>query len=231
MITPLARAHIVAQERLRAIVTAGVAAAWAGLPGYDDGNLGEWLSGVLPLIAAAQRQSVSLTEAFLARALGRAALGVDPATLTGAAVRAGAAPEDVYRRPFVTVWTALKAGTAYDQAVAAGLARATGTATMDVQLAHRATLQAVQDRDPMIRGYERVPDAGACSYCQALAGAFVKSADAAPLHNGCGCGFEPVLSEQPATPPPESVAVNAHGELGPVLGSANHVFTTDAELG
>lgn len=224
MPSPLAEAHIVAQQRLRALLARAVAATWQGLPGYDEIDVGPWLDRVVPIVLAAQRQSAALTDAYVARLLGRQPLGVSSDAVTGAAVR-GVPPQDVYRRPFVTVWTALAAGTEWQQAVNAGLARATSTAEMDVQMASFKTYQAVQDADPRIRGYQRVADGGACAFCRTINGAFVKSADAAPLHNRCGCGLEPVLHDVTPTPLPDGVAVHHHGELGAVLGDPAHDFT------
>ena len=220
-------AQLEAQRRLRATLTAGVRRAWADLPAYDEANVSEWLERVLPLVAAAQRTSSALTNAYLARMLGRQPMPVDVAAVTGAAVRAGAQPADVYRRPFVNVWTALKAGRPYTDAVASGAARAAGTAAIDVQLAARATSAAVQNADPRIIGYQRVADPDCCDYCRMIDGAFVKRADAMALHNGCGCGLEPVLRDAPETEPelPDGVAVEAHGELGPVIVDPSDHFT------
>ncbi len=228
--SPLADAQITAQERLRALVSRGVMLRWQGLPGYDEDDVDPFVSAVVPIVLAAQRQSVSLTDAYLARALGRAPLGVDAARIIGG-LRGDTTPDQTYRRPFVNVWTALAKGVPFEQAVAAGLARATATAAMDVQLAHRSALQAVQDADPRIQGWQRVADGGACDFCLALDGAFMKSADVMPLHNGCGCGLEPLEQEVTPTAAPDDVAVHEHGELGPMLGSPDHDFTSAADLG
>lgn len=228
--TALADAHLIAQQRLRQVVAQAVAAAWQGLPGYDAADVARFVDLSVPVVLAGQRQSAALTDAYLARFLGRQPLGINPADVTGAAVRNGTAPADVYRRPFVTVWTALGNGTQYTDAVSAGLARATGAAAMDVQLTHRATLQAVQDRDPAIRGYRRVADASACKFCVTVNGAFVKSAGAMALHNHCGCGLEPVREDVPVSPVPDTVAVHDHGELGPVLTEPGQHFTALADL-
>lgn len=201
---------------------------WRDLPGYDRPNLEEWLSRVIPVALSAQRQSVSLTEGYLARALGRRPLGLDPAGLIGSAVRNGTSSEEEWRRPFVATWTALGKGVEYEDAVAAGLSRALGTAAMDPQLSMRATFSAVQSVDPRISGYQRVADGGACAFCSEVDGAVVRSADAMPLHNNCGCGLEPIIAAEtpPApTPPPPTVAVSQHGELGPVLHDPAHEFT------
>lgn len=227
MSTPLVEAHITGQARLRALVERAVAAVWASLPSYDDENVDQWLTTVVPLVLAAQRQSVSLTEAYIVRYLTRPPLGVNPDELIGAGVRAGVGPDVVYHRSFVTVWTALADGTAWEQAVGSGLARARSTAAMDVQLSMRATADAVQRADDGIYGYRRVADGDACAYCRMINGAFVKSAGAFPLHNRCGCGLEPLTSPHPlAARLPDGVAVHEHGELGPVITDPAHEFHT-----
>jgi hypothetical protein len=223
-------ANLIVQARLRAVIERATAGAWAQLPAYDRGNLDEWLSTVLPLVDVAQRRSVALTDAYIARALERPALGIDPTPLIGAGVRSGVDPETVYTRPFITLWSALRDGVEYDAAVAKGLHRATSTAAMDVQLSHRASYGAIQAADPRIRGYKRVPDGSACKFCVTVAGAFVKSASAMGLHNHCGCGLEPVTADVEATPTPDTVAVHEHGELGAVLADPAQHFTSLAQL-
>lgn len=223
----LTEAHITSQERLRTMAAAGVTAAWAGLPGYDEKDVPSFLARALPVVLGAQRASVALTRAFVARHLAARPVDIDPDRLVGAAVRGGTAPQEVYHRPFVNVWAALKDGTLYEDAVRGGLARAASTAEMDVQLSSRATFAAVAQADTSIRGYQRVPDAGACPYCLAIAGAFVKSADASPLHNRCGCSLVPVTGPVEASPMPAEVAIHEHGELGAVLTPAGQHFTTE----
>lgn len=229
MPSQLARTHLTAQERLRALVTRGVMLRWQQLPRYDEENIDPFVSSVVPLVLAAQTRSVLLTDAYLARALDRRPIGVDVGAVI-ASLRGDTTPAQVYRRPFVSVWTALSKGEPIERAAAAGLARATGTAAMDVQMAHRGALQAVQDRDPRIRGYQRVANAGACQFCSMINGAVVKSADAMALHNNCGCGLEPIEHEPPVPSLPEGVAVHEHGELGPVLGDPSHDFTAASDL-
>jgi hypothetical protein len=221
----LAEAQITAQERLRTIVARGITQRWRTLGSYDEEDVDVFLKAVVPFVIAANRQSVLLTDAYLARALGRQPLGVDAMGILKA-LRNIVTPGQLYRRPFVTVWTALSKGTPYLQAVDAGLARATDIATADVQMAQRATMQVVQDATyPRIRGWQRRADANACAYCRMIDGAFVKKASAMPLHPGCGCGLEPQFIHAPETPVPEGVEVFEHGELGPTIGSAEHEHT------
>jgi len=237
----LAKLHIEAEARLRAGTVDAVKRAWAAMPAYNRENLDEWLSIVLPIVEAAQRQSVSITDAYIAMAVDKSAFGVNYDDVTGAAVRNGTPPETVYERPFVTVWAALGNGQEMKDALSAGLARATTAAAMDTQLAMRATADKLQSSANGIYGYQRVADAGACEFCQAVDGAYVKGSSGfvMALHPECGCGLE-VLTEPHRGavrlpdgtkirayqhgPLTKDVAVHDHGELGPLLGSPDHNF-------
>jgi hypothetical protein len=221
----LAQAQVTAQQRLRAITVRGVAAIWHGLPGHDRENVDEWLSKVLPLVDAAQRQSAAITDAYISRALEQLAIGINVDQVIGAAVRNGTPPETVYQRPFVTTWAAIGNGTELAAAIAAGDARARMTAAADVQLTQRATLDALQAADARIRGYRRVADAGACPFCLKVNGAYVKQATAMGLHPYCGCTLEPQLDDVEPTPLPAGVAVHDHGELGALLGDPAQHFS------
>jgi hypothetical protein len=245
----LAKAHIEGQRRLRLIAQGLVGQAWRNLGSWNRADVSRFVELAVPAVTSAQRASVHLTDAYLAQALFRRPLGVNPADLIGAAVRNGTPPETVYERPFVNVWSALKDGKPFEDAFRSGLARAQSAAAMDVQLSMRATAGAVQSADEGIYGYERVADSGACEFCQEVDGAYVKSADAMPLHNHCGCGLEPLTAPDAhavflpsgarireyqngpllSTPPPDTVAVHDHGELGPVLTGAGEHFTTEAQ--
>lgn len=226
----LSEAHILLQERLRSVTTAAVAAAWTALSGYDEEDVDPFVEQVAGLVLLAQARAVALTDAYLARALGRGPLGLVASDLSGAAVRNGTTPEQEWRRPFVTVWTALGKGSLYEAAVATGLARAKGMAAADVQLSHRAAYGATMRADPKIKGFQRVADSGACDFCNSVNGAFVKSASAMALHNGCGCGLRPVLREVAASPVPETVAEHEHGEMGLVLTDPAHGFTAASDF-
>lgn len=224
----LADAQIAAQARLRTLAGAAALRAWQGLRSWDEEDVPRWLVLVVPLLLAVQRAAVTTTDAYVARALGRAPLGIDPLPVIDR-VRGDARIPEVYRRPFVTVWSDLQAGKPFPEAVAAGGARVESMVEMDVQLAHFGALQAVQDADPVIRGWRRVADPGACEFCLLVNGAFVKRADASPLHNRCGCGLEPATEDGEPTPLPEGVAVHEHGEYGLVLGDPAHDHLSEAD--
>lgn len=143
MATAQADAHIQAQATLRRLTAQTVELIWRRLPGWDEANVPQFLDLTIPVVLAAQRQSVLQTDAYIGQALDRSAVGVDPEQLIGANVRNGTPPEDVYRRPFVQMWHSLSEGNQWQDAFTTGLARAKESATMDVQLSMRATLIAV----------------------------------------------------------------------------------------
>lgn len=228
----LAQAHITEQARLRKLVSDAVGTAWARLGSWDDADVDRFLALVLPIVDAGQRRSAALTEGFLALVLQRDPLAVSMTELIGPAVRGGVAPADVYRRPFVTVWTALSKGVAFEQAVAAGRARAASTAATDVQLTMRRTLVEIGEADDRIVGYQRVPDAGACPFCRLVAGQRYRTDQLMPIHAHCGCGVDIITTSsrdaftgnRDNDLNVEGAAVHHHGELGPVLADPNHHF-------
>lgn len=199
MASPLTNAHIEGERRIRGATMRALSAIWAGLPGYDRANLDQWLSEALPVVEAAQRQSVSLTNAYLGRTLERQPLALPIEELIGASIRNGTPPAVVYERPFITLWGGLADGSAYQDAARKALDRATSTAAWDVQGSMRATAAAVGRRDGRIYGYERVPDGGACQFCLVASTQRYHSDDLMPLHNHCGCGIEPLTEDASAS--------------------------------
>lgn len=239
MPSQLTRSQLEAQRRLRRFVASHIERAWRSLPDYEDNRQAQFLQAVIPVVVAAQRQSATVTDAYIARVMRRAPIGVPPGVISNLR---GVSPEEVYTRPFKTLWTALGNGSLYDDAFSLALNRAMGTATADVQMAMRAASDYIEGADDNIYGYTRVANADACEFCSEVDGAYVKASDgfAFALHNNCGCSLEPNTEpHRGAVTLPDGtrvrefqygalndrVAVRQHGELGPILGSPDHDFT------
>lgn len=228
----LAEGHILVQARLRSAVEQATGRAWTALPAYNEEDIELWLSRAVPVVQAGQRQAVAAVDLYLARSLERQPLGLDADEVIAAA-RNGVTAEEVYRRPFVDVWGGLKAGNRWEDAVAAGLVRATSAAAMDMQLAMRTAVRDIGEADDGIKGYARVPDGGACDFCLLVAGQTYSTADLMPVHNRCGCGVEPITDGPNIRSAPTgasnddglTVAIEDHGELGPLLVNAADTFT------
>lgn len=140
---PLTRAHMDAQAKLRGVLEHGVRTVWRGLETHDAPDVDPFLARVVPMVLAAQRASVGLTNAYLAAYLGETPVGIETDELIGQGARNGTLLEDVYRRPFIETWRARLDGRPEREALAAGEARAVEAAAIDVQLAMRETLRAV----------------------------------------------------------------------------------------
>ncbi|MDP2710803.1 MAG: hypothetical protein Q8O56_06255 [Solirubrobacteraceae bacterium] len=220
------RANMRAQTRLQAWIALGMRHAWRSLRGYDEDDAGEFVALAVLLVLAAQRQSVMLVDAYIALLLRQRAIGLNPDRIIGG-LRGATTLDEVYRRPFVTVWTGLRDGRSFEDATRAGLHRAVAAAVLDVQLAQRAALQAAQDassttrttqtqrgnrgdtggggreaqrgntRTTQIYGFARAANPGACAFCRLVDGAYVKRADAMALHPHCRCSLVPLSGPHP----------------------------------
>jgi hypothetical protein len=240
MASRLANRHIELNARLRDRTARRIERIWRSLPTYRDETLPTWLSAAVPLVQAAQRAEIALTDAYVARALDRPRVGLDAQKIL-ADYRKGASYREVYSRPFNEVIGALVDGVPFEEAARRGEFRAVQTAVTDIQLAMRDSAMAAQ-REYGFYGYQRVADGNACEFCQAVDGAYVKGPDLVmDLHPSCGCGLE--VLEQPADgavflpdgtrardyaygPLGDKVAVHEHGELGSVLADPKHNFST-----
>lgn len=187
-----ANAHIDAQARIRMMVKVAIRNMWRDLGSYNEEDVQPFLDRALPLVRAAQLQSVAATEAFLTARLEVPAAGLAAEDLVGAGVRNGTPPEEVYRRPFVDVWSALADGVPWQDAVDRGMERAVSSAATDVQLSMRETARAVGEQEPGIYGFQRVADGSACDLCLIASTQRYRTEDLMPIHNNCGCGVEPL---------------------------------------
>lgn len=178
--------------RTRQVTAAAVAQAWDDLGTYYEDSVEPFLDTITPIVWGAQEHAIALTDGFMALRTRRDPFGIGLDDLTDR-LRNGVPLTEVYRRPFVTTWTALSKGAGVRDAISAGRARAVGSAEMDVALATRASAHEAMDRDDRVVAYERVPDGGACDFCLLASTQRYHSEDLMPLHNRCGCTVDPIL--------------------------------------
>jgi hypothetical protein len=223
------RLAVAYQRRLATLsrtAAAAIAVRWDSADGLDDDTAERWATAAAPIGLAAQRSALYLTDGYLAAYLGVVPQGFDPDEFSGAALRNGAPPRDVWERSVVTARAAIARGRDYPDARTEGRARAMATARTDVALTARAASREILRRHDVVVGYQRVVGANACELCAAAAGQFHRSDDLMPLHGSCSCGTEPVLRTRTTEVPsePEDVKIVEHDELGPMLWNANHDF-------
>lgn len=253
----LAVRHIVTNydgqvRSIRARVHTFVRGTWGGLEQLRDDDVKRFVSRIIPVVAGGQRQVASLTDAYLAAIQRNVTgtrsrpLGVPTKLITTEAMR-GVPAEIVYRRPAVTVYTALSNGVPFDQAMHSGLDRALAISATDLQLARTHTMRYIGSQNDRIVGYRRVPGGGnVCALCEEASTQRYHVEDLMPIHNGCSCGVEPIFgTEDPGQVIDQdlldeirsrgedagaTVAVHDHGELGPVLTVTGQTFTGPDDL-
>jgi hypothetical protein len=221
----LGYARAVADVRSRVVQFA--TASWNGMPDYRDADVDRMVRLVVPVVAAGQTRAASLTVAYL-RALADAA-GVALPGAVDASVTAyrGVPAVDVYRRPAVTLYTALSNGVSFTDAKAQGLTRLVSLASTDIQQA-RNRQAATSIAGSGFKSFSRVLSGTEdCELCTVAADRTYYRGDLMPIHPGCDCGVIPNGFGRAADPVDgaRETAVHEHGEYGLTLAWAGEHFT------
>lgn len=176
-------------NRIRLQAASSVGRAWDALAGLDDASATRFATTAATLASAAQSQAAANLDAYLALLLDQDPLGIDEQAVIGAAVRAGAEPEDVYLRSIVTARAKVSEGIGLRDALHMGKTRAVSTAETDVALTQRAAMAG----DERVVGYRRVLTGKSCAFCGTASTQRYRRGDLMPLHQRCDCGVVPIM--------------------------------------
>jgi hypothetical protein len=256
-------AYLAATAALRSRLLAFTAANFAGQGDYRDAAADAFVAAMVPLVQASQQTMASLTSAYLAHltsatAGGSAApVGIPLETVSNLR---GVDPAEVYRRPYVQVWTDLSQSKDFPTAVAAGARRAQSLAATDLQLAKTHAAQRVMQHDGRITGYRRVlTGPHSCALCVLASTRWYSRGDLSPIHNNCDCAVAPLFGgarpdemsaeelhaviardlgdkyvSASGTQGPvdyhKILVTHDHGELGPVLGVRGQHFLGPSDI-
>jgi hypothetical protein len=186
------------QRLLNALVT-----MFRGLGSWRGPDADRFVGQAVPLVQGAQRTLGSLSAAYIAsqasRTLGRAAAppGVREAAMVN--LRAGMTSQQVYRRPFATLYTALAKDVPFPEALGRAEGRLEQVAGFDLQqtyaeAARDAMRQLPADSAPS--GWRRVlVGEENCALCVIVSTQRYTVAELNPLHVNCDCRVEPVFGE------------------------------------
>jgi hypothetical protein len=196
----LVRAFQSLDAQVRARVLPVVLQMFNGLGSWRDTDIERFTTAVVPLIVGAERQMGSLTNAYIA-AMVADMLGTPPTrpaadVATGAALRGGVDPAEVYARPIRTVWRALADGKDMDAALAAARLRLWQLTTTDLQLAKDHAARQTMTDDHRVVGYRRVlKGSRSCGLCVIATTQRYHREDLMPIHPGCDCGIAPIVGD------------------------------------
>ncbi len=171
------------------------------LGSWRDDDIARYLNIVGPQIDGLKLQAANLQAAYyqeVAKANGESFTPqpVRSQDLTDQTLRNGPSPQEVYRRPFVEVYTALAGNQLLRTAVERGAARASSLAETDIQLASRQAGFKQRQGNNNIVGYRRVLTGSEnCALCAIASTQRYRKADLKPIHPGCDCGEEPIYGD------------------------------------
>lgn len=181
---------------------------FVGLGSWRDDDADEFVAQAVPLIQGGQRSLAALTAAFVA-AQASEALGTTlapPGVPDDEAIelRMGIDAEQVYRRPFATVYNALakaKKGASLTSAVELGRVRLEQIAEMDLQQtyarASRAALQGLP-AEARPRFWRRVlTGLENCALCTIASTQRYTVEDLNPIHPNCDCQVQGIFGRDP----------------------------------
>lgn len=250
----------------RLVRGAGARAAdlFTGLGSWRDADFERYIQQVAPVLAGANQQAARLQIAFyqqMAQAAGENFVvpELSPQDYTVEALRNGAPAAEVYRRPFVDLYTQLSNGNTMTAAIAAGAARISSIASTDVQLARRNAGFSARSRNDRIVGYARtLTGSENCALCYVASTQRYTRGELLPIHPGCDCGEMPIYGTQDPGQVIDELRLNAtheaveqrfgisdpgaraidyrqiaireHGELGPMLTVADQKFTGPSQI-
>lgn len=186
----LAQAFITSDAQIRERVLAAVVAVFRGLGSWRDADIERFTDTVLPVVLGAQRQTGTLTQAYLTALLadmtGDIARPSAADIATGAVLRKGVDPAEVYARPIRSVWKALAGSDGLTAAVDAGVLRLGQILATDLQLAKTYAARAVMSGDERVVGYRRVlTGRTSCALCLLASTQRYHRGDLMPIHPGC----------------------------------------------
>lgn len=241
-----------------------VSRSWTDLGSWRGEDVSRFQRRTLPIILAGQRQVATLTASYLERLYreitdeeSRANLDLD--RVTGRALR-DVDPEDVYRRPFTEMWTALSEGKAFDAALGQGSHRLETILKTDLQLARTHTVREVTaDQDGIEYTVRTLEGEYDCALCMIASTQRYHKRDLQPIHPGCDCGvkivradYDPgqIIDEERlerihelveaalgtfdrggrAVDYRKIIIARDHGEIGPVLGYRGQRFTGPEDI-
>lgn len=229
------------------------------LGSWRDEDVPRYLEQIAPAIESNKKTIANLTTGYYSK-IAEATKEeftiprISPDMLSTEALRNGSTAEMIWQRPFKKMWTQLKKGDDFSDALQAGADRATSIARTEMQLAKRGAGLYARNANDRIIGYIRTLSGSEnCALCYVASTQRYTRGDLLPIHPGCDCGEMPIygtqdigqvidqenldkaheaiaqrfgISDRGAREPDyRKITIHEHGEIGPYLGVKGQKFT------
>lgn len=225
----LVTAYRNATGRIRNSTVSAVSQVWLSMDSWSDAAAEDMLARVTPIALAGQRQVATTTTAYMQQYLGQP-IDVDFDTVTGAMLRNGTDPLDVYARAVREARIAYSRSDLVELAVSVGMQRLTGAVDTDLQLAATHTSRAAMV-NAGVELFRRATRGDSCDLCKQASQKTYRSDELAAIHTHCHCIIVPAakLPSRLAQPGPVGDPADSRGlrvidndEIGPVLQYDDH---------
>ncbi len=163
---------------------------WNGLPAYREADAERLIAAIVPRVEAAQLRIGQLTDAYIARTaaqqFGTSISRGSIADVTTQALR-GVAAEDVYRRPFATVYNDLSNGKTLTESVTSGGVRLASLVATGMQLAKTHSARQAINRSGATLFRRVLTGREDCGLCVIASTQRYHRGNLMPIHPGCDC--------------------------------------------
>lgn len=174
---------------------------WESLGSWRDNDAADFVAQAVPIVQAGQSTVSDLTAIYVAEraeeAFGDAVAAPDIPLDTVTSAR-GVPAEDVYRRPFTTVYTALSQGRSLADAVDLGRNRLSEITDLDLQRTYSVAADRAMNGLPSRyrpQFFQRVTTGGkTCAKCVVASTQRYRRGNLSPIHRKCDCRVEPLYN-------------------------------------
>jgi hypothetical protein len=238
--------------------------AFLNLGNWRDDDAERYARAIIPAIEGIKLEAGKSTQAFYS-AMAKinneefAQTPIRRQDVSTETIRNNVTAQELFRRPFVEMRTALAQGRSIKESIDLGAERASSLAQTEIQLARRNVGLQVRNANDRIVGYLRtLTGSENCALCFVASTQRYTRGDLLPIHPGCDCGEMPIYGTQdPGQVIDElrldaihdevasrfgisdrsgraidyrKIAIRTDGELGPVLTVKSQDFTGPNEL-
>lgn len=194
----LTNAYMAQVTSVRDRVVAFASAMWAGSPALRDADIDRLVARIVPAVRAGQGQAATITNAYVERLAGLNGVPADRVPIDTAAVidYRGVPAEEVYRRPAVATYTALREGKSFDAAREEGLNRLISIVATDIQQTRNRQARAAYSGSGFDYTIRVLSGAENCALCVIASTQRYLAKDLQPMHPGCDCGQRGIRASQ-----------------------------------
>lgn len=192
----LTAAYMAQVAAIRDRVLAYAVAMWGSATSLRDADVERLVARIVPVVQGGQIQVAGLTNAYvgqLAKLEGVSAV-VAPVDRSSIVEYRGVPADEVYRRPAVATYTALRDGKPFSVARDEGLGRLKSLVTTDVQQARNRQARAAYSGTGFDYTVRTLSGSENCALCVIASTQRYHAAGLMPIHPGCDCGERGVRS-------------------------------------